>query len=613
MDDFASPRLKSNQVIQAGPGDDRGRPARGPHPFQTEERPADVRYFDFLDEHVRGLVARTTGGAPLLAGLSATQDWAVHLSQSPGRVADLWIKAWVEACDLALYALERAGGDGAEPPRPLSESPRFASEGWMRWPYDLAAQSWLAASDWWRSATAHARGLNAWSAEETAFMADLALQALSPANIPWLNPDIVERTRSEGGANFLRGWAYALDDLKHLILDQPADIPSDYVVGETLATTPGDVVLRTELMELIQYRPQTDTVRSEPILIVPAWIMKYYILDLSQRNSLVNWLVGQGFSVFMISWRNPGPDQADCGMDAYLELGVSAAVDAVETITGSPKLHACGYCLGGTLLALASAAMAGRGDDRLASISLLAAQTDFTEPGELRLLVDEAQVTFLEDMMAQTGVMPAQYMSGGFKMLRSDTQIWEHAVRSYFLGERPEIFDILAWNIDATRMPEAMMQDYLRGLYLENRLARGRYLIDGRAVSISDISAPVFALGAARDHVAPWRSIYKIVQLADTDVTFALTTGGHNAGIVSEPGHPGRRLRVKTIHKNDYYLSPEAWIRESDAVDGSWWPAWREWLASAGSPGDARPPPQGDASKGYPILGDAPGKYVRER
>jgi polyhydroxyalkanoate synthase len=257
--------------------------------------------------------------------------------------------------------------------------------------------------------------------------------------------------------------------------------------------------------------------------------------------------------------------------------------------------------------------MARDGDDRLASITLLAAQTDFSEPGEIRLLVDEAQVTFLEDMMGQTGVMPGKFMGSGFKALRPDDQIWGAAVRSYLMGEPAPLFDILVWNEDTTRMPYQMMSEYLRGLYLENRLARGRFMVDGAAVSISDIRAPIFAVGTSTDHVAPWRSVFKITRLADTSVTFVLTNGGHNAGIVSEPGHKGRHFRIGQRVASDHYLSPDAWLRAAVPQDGSWWLAWRDWLISHQSKERIAPPKTGAKAAGYGALCPAPGEYVLQR
>jgi polyhydroxyalkanoate synthase len=364
-------------------------------------------------------------------------------------------------------------------------------------------------------------------------------------------------------------------------------------------------------MELIQYSPVTATVYPEPVLIVPAWIMKYYILDLSPQNSLVRYLVGQGFTVFMISWKNPDESYRDMGMADYRRLGIMEALHAISGILPARKVHALGYCLGGTLLAIAAAALARDGARCFKSLTLLAAQTDFSEPGELDLFVNENQLAFLEDQMQEVGYLEARQMTGTFQLLRSNDLIWSRLLHDYFLGERQPPNDLMAWNLDATRMPARMHAEYLRQIFFENQLAQGRYIVDGRAIALRDIKAPVFAVGTEWDHVAPWRSVYQVNVLADTDVTFLLTNGGHNAGIVSEPGHKNRRYRVATLKRGEPYTDPDTWLNRNQPVSGSWWPEWIGWM-KAGSNEFSAPPQMGAADAGYPPLCDAPGTYVFE-
>jgi len=370
------------------------------------------------------------------------------------------------------------------------------------------------------------------------------------------------------------------------------------------------VVYRNRLIELIQYAPTTETVRAEPVLIVPAWIMKYYVLDLAPGKSLVEYLIAQGHTVFMISWRNPGSEDRDLGMEDYRRLGPVAALDAVIAITGQPRVHGVGYCLGGTLLAIAAAGMARAGDDRLASLTTLATQVDFTEAGELMLFIGESQVSYLENMMWDQGYLDGYQMAGAFQILRSNDLIWSRIVHDYLLGRRQPMNALMAWNADITRMPYRMHSEYLRNLFLDNDLASGRYQVDHRPVAIQNIRAPILAVGTTKDHVAPWQSVYKIHLLSDADeVTFLLASGGHNAGIVSEPGHPRRHFQMRTQRHDEPYMDPLHWQETTPQQEGSWWPAWQQWLAKHSS-GRTQPPPMG--SERFPPLEDAPGRYVRQ-
>lgn len=547
-------------------------------------------------------------------------DWATHLAVAPGKRLELLHLALSQSVLLSQYAGEAiaAGTTGSVPPRQTADDAarapdrRFAAPEWQAWPYNVMQESFRFAEQWWLAATTGVRGMSPHDEHVISFAAREMLQFFSPRNFLATNPEVLRRTQEEYGANLLRGSQNFLEDLARHATGAPEPGTEDFIVGRDVAVTPGKVVLRNQLMELIQYTPSTAQVHPEPILIVPAWIMKYYVLDLSPDNSLVKYLVDQGYTVFCVSWKNPGIAERDMGMDDYLALGVHAPLAAVNAIVPDRKVHATGYCLGGTLLAIAAAAMARDGDDRLATVSLLAAQTDFSEPGELSLFIDESQVAILEAQMAETGYLGADQMAAAFQLLRSDYLIWARLIKNYLMGERDPMRDLMAWNADATRMPARMHSEYLRRLYLDNDLSQGRYHADGQAVALADISLPLFCLGTQTDHVAPWHSVYKLHLFTPAQITFVLTNGGHNAGVVSEPGNPRRHFQMLAREPAGNTLSPDEWIETAPTQAGSWWPAWVSWL-TARSAKPVKPPKIGASRKGYAVLGDAPGDYVLEK
>jgi polyhydroxyalkanoate synthase subunit PhaC len=568
-------------------------------------------FADITDRSLHAATARFTAGVSPAALAQAYSDWAVHIAFAPGKRIQLMHKAARKAMRFASY-LQRCGAQGEQTEaciEPLPQDHRFVDEAWRKWPFNFIYQGFLLQQQWWHNATTGIRGVSKQHEEMVAFASRQLLDMVAPSNFPLTNPTILQRTIGTGGLNLAKGWQNFIEDADRAISGKRPPGAENFVVGRDVAKTPGKVVYRNRLIELIQYAPATATVRPEPILIVPAWIMKYYILDLSPHNSLVKYLTEQGFTVFMVSWKNPGPDERDMGMEEYRKLGVMAALDAVNAIVPDRKVHAVGYCLGGTLMSIAAAAMARDRDERLATLTLFAAQTDFTEAGEIMLLIDESQISFLEDMMWEQGFLDSRQMAGAFQMLRSNDLIWSRLVHDYLLGERETMTDLMAWNADATRMPYRMHAEYLRHLFLDNDLAEGRFLADGRPVSLTDIRTPIFAVGTERDHVAPWRSTYKINLQAEAKVTYLLTTGGHNAGIVSEPGHHERSFRVHT--RNAHYLDPERFYEEASRKDGSWWPEWVSWLQSrSGDP--TTPPAMGAPQSGYPQLAEAPGAYILE-
>lgn len=568
---------------------------------------------DVTDRALHAALARFTMGLSPAALAAAHLDWLVHLMATPGKRLQLVDKMARKMMRFQAYAWRALLQPGTSAPviEPLPQDRRFATDAWQAWPFNVIYQGFLLQQQWWHNATSDVRGVARHHEEMVKFGARQALDMFSPANFLATNPELLQRTLECGGRNFVDGLQHLLEDWERAVSGKKPVGSEAYKVGRDVAASPGKVVFRNRLIELIQYAPTTEHVRAEPLLIVPAWIMKYYILDLSAQNSLVRYLTGQGFTVFMVSWKNPSAADRDIGMEDYRLGGVMAALDAITATVPGCRVHALGYCLGGTLLSIAAAAMARDGDDRLRTITLLAAQADFTEAGELMLFIDESQIAFLEDMMWEQGFLDAKQMAGAFQMLRSNDLVWSLMLNRYQMGEREPLSDLMAWNADATRLPYRMHAEYLRHLFLDNDLAEGRYVAGGHPVALTDIRVPVFAVGTVRDHVAPWRSTYKIHLLVDTAVTYVLASGGHNAGIVSEIGQPGLFHQVMTRNAEDRHVDAETWLATAPRLDGSWWPTYLDWLGRhSGEP--VAPPSMGNDAAGYAVLCDAPGLYVLE-
>ena len=562
---------------------------------------------DALDTLVNAWRARSTGGLSPAAGLLAWYDWALHLGLSPGKQRSLLEKGLHKQQRLARYASRVASAhDCPTCIEPLEQDRRFAAPAWQQWPFNVIHQGFLLQQQWWHNATTGVRGVSRHHENMVTFAGRQWLDMWSPSNFVWTNPEVLHAIAQSGGANLWHGAMNLLGDARRLALDDAPAGVEGFEVGKDVAVTPGKVVFRNHLIELIQYSPTTPDVHAEPVLIVPSWIMKYYILDLSPHNSMVKYLVDQGHTVFIISWKNPTAADRDLGLEDYRWLGVMDALEAVTAIVPERKVQAVGYCLGGTLLAIAAAAMARDGDERLHSLTLLASETDFRESGEIALFIDESQLAWLEAGMWDKGYLDGKQMAGAFQMLNSRDLIWSRRVREYLLGERQTFNDLMAWNADVTRMPYRMHSEYLRRLYLDNDLAEGRYRVGGRPVALADIEVPMFIVGTVRDHVAPWPSVYKMHLLSDAELTFVLTSGGHNAGVVSEPGHPRRSFQIATRAAGDRYIDPQTWRAETPLNDGSWWPAWQQWLARR-SVERVAPPAMGGAQT---PLADAPGTYV---
>ncbi|HUC60536.1 MAG TPA: alpha/beta fold hydrolase [Alphaproteobacteria bacterium] len=556
-------------------------------------------------------MARATRSVSPASLALAYFDWAFHLATSPGKQQALGEKALRKATRFGIHAA-RAAAEPATPPcvEPLAQDHRFRDPAWQTAPFRFFYQWFLLNQQWWHNATTGIDGVSRHHEQVASFAARQLLDTVSPSNFIPTNPVLLKTTLEKGGANLVQGAMNAIEDWERAIAGRPPVGAEKFRPGHEVAITPGQVVYRNRLIELIQYAPATEEVRAAPVLIVPAWIMKYYILDLSPQNSLVKYLVERGHTVFMISWHNPTSADRDLGIEDYLNLGVLEAVRAVRAIVPGEQIDAVGYCLGGTLLAIAAAVLA-REESPLKSLTLLATQVDFTDAGELTLFIDESELAYLDDVMWNQGYLDTKQMAGAFQLLRSNDLIWSRLVHEYLMGERAPMSDLMAWNADATRMPYRMHSEYLRHLFLDNDLVEGRHKVAGRPVALGDIRAPVFAVATETDHVAPWRSVYKLNLLLETEVTFLLTSGGHNAGIISEPEHPGRHYRLARHGAGARYVDPDAWLAANPPEEGSWWPVWAEWLEAHDGRKTA-PPSLSAADKGYPSLGPAPGRYVSE-
>nr|WP_231950238.1 alpha/beta fold hydrolase [Legionella lansingensis] len=557
-------------------------------------------FFRFLNKLYQANLAKITAGISPAAVRASFFSWFVHLQQSPGLLLELACYPFVHAQDCVnnIVCLERVA---------KGEDVRFHKDSWQAMPWRLWAEGFLQLEDWWRRATTDVPGLPRPVKRTVSFCVRQILDAISPSNFIFTNPDLFYETMRTGGYNLIRGTELAIKDVMARVSGMLPEEVNNFIPGKHVAVTPGKVVYTNHLIELIQYKPKTKTVYKEPVLILPAWIMKYYILDLSPNNSLVRWLVEQGHTVFIVSWRNPSHDDRHLGMDDYFRLGAMAAIDEVSCRFPKTKINLMGYCIGGTLALIAASAMAEENDDRLNTLTLLAAQGDFTDAGELMLFVTDSEVSFLKNMMWDQGYLDTKQMAGSFQMLRSYDLIWSKMVQDYMHGLHRGMIDLTAWNADATRMPYKMHSEYLEKLFLNNDLAKGHYTVEGKPIAVENIKIPIFAVSTEKDHVAPWKSVYKIHLMANSDITFILTVGGHNAGIISEPGHPDRSYLVHEHKKGSAYLNTSKWLEVAEKQEGSWWRGWHEWLVKYDSPRRVSAP-HIDSK-----LPSAPGNYVFQK
>jgi polyhydroxyalkanoate synthase len=502
------------------------------------------------------------------------------------------------------------GGDSDPVIQPAADDRRFKDNAWNEnLVFDYIKQSYLLTARWLQHNVREVEGLDDKSAKKVDFYTRQFVDAMAPSNFVLTNPEVLRTTLESGGDNLLKGLNHLLDDLdrgKGKLQIKMTDLDA-FEVGKNLAVTPGKVVFQTDLMQLIQYDPTTEKVARRPLLIIPPWINKYYILDLREKNSLIKWAVSEGHTVFVVSWVNPDEQLAHKSFEDYMIEGPLAALDAMEKATGQRDANVVGYCLGGTLLASTLAYMASKGDDRFASATYLTTMVDFKEAGELGVFIDEEQLQALEAKMNKQGYLDGSAMATTFNMLRANDLIWSFVVNNYLMGKEPFPFDLLYWNSDSTRMPAAMHSFYLRKMYQENKLAQpGGISLMGTPIDLTTIKTPTFILATREDHIAPWKSAYAATHIYGGPIRFVLSASGHIAGVVNPPG------ANKYSHWVNSKLpaSPDAWLEGSEQKPGSWWPEWSKWLGKyAGGKVDARVPGDG----GLKAIEPAPGAYAKTR
>ena len=537
----------------------------------------------------------------------------------PKRLVEAQVSLWQDYAKLWENTARRMAGEDVEPAAaPEPGDRRFKDDAWSENPlYDHIKQSYLLASKFMLSTVRETEGLDAHTAHKVDFYTRQFIDALAPTNFAMTNPEVARRTVETGGENLVQGLSNMLEDLERgqgRLRVRMTDLEK-FKLGENVAVTPGKVVFENDLMQLLQYVPTTETVRTRPLLIVPPWINKYYILDLRPKNSFIKWAVDQGHTVFVISWVNPDERLAEKGMDDYLLEGPVAALDAIEQATGESRVNAIGYCLGGTLLAATLAYLKARdpsaaraADPRpvIESATFFTTMVDFEEPGELGVFIDEEQLSLVEESMEEKGYFDGAKMAEAFNLLRANDLIWSFVINNYLMGRDPFPFDLLYWNSDSTRMPRAMHSAYLRDMYQHNRLREpGGITLDGVPIDLTTIDVPVYILSTREDHIAPWRSTYAATGRYRGPIRFVLAMSGHIAGVVNPP----------SANKYGYFTgelaaTPDAWLEAAAAHDGSWWPDWDAWVSEHAG-GEAAPREPGDGA--LPVIEDAPGRYVKVR
>jgi polyhydroxyalkanoate synthase len=526
----------------------------------------------------------------------------------PAAVARAQIDLFNDSLRVWQTTAERLMGLGAGTEEPLKDK-RFKHPDWTENAvFNFIKESYLIRAKAVLAAVRGVEGLDPATARKVDFYTRQFVDALSPSNFVASNPEVLAATLETGGQNLLRGLENLLEDLrrgKGRLSITMTDMEA-FRLGENIAATPGKVVFQNDLMQLIQYTPTTSDVRRRPLLIVPPWINKFYVLDLQPKNSFVKWAVDQGHTVFVISWINPDEKLAEKSFEDYMQEGPLAALDAIEMATGERSVNAAGYCLGGTLLASTLAYMTARGDDRIASATYLVTLVDFTDAGDMAVFIDKEQLASLDERMKERGYLEAHDMAMSFNMLRSNDMIWSYVVRNYLLGKEHLPFDLLYWNADSTRMPAAMHSFYLRNMYHMNLLPKpGGLRLSGVPLDLTQITTPTFMLSTREDHIAPWKSTYAAAHLYKGPVKFVLAASGHMAGVINAPGG-----KYGHWTNDDLPPTPDQWFSGAAARQGSWWPIWDEWVTGFAS---GRRPPRQPGDGRLTVIEDAPGSYARVR
>ena len=545
---------------------------------------------------------------PLNIG-GAFLEMTAQIVANPTKLVQAQIGFWQDYTTLWQNTARRFWGMNGQPV--IQADPkdrRFKDSAWNESEvFDFIKQTYLLSARFIQDVVTHVDGLEPKTAQKVDFYSRQFIDAISPSNFLLTNPEVLRKTAETGGENLLRGLSNLLTDLERgrgKLTIKMTDLDA-FKLGENIGISPGKVVYQNELCQLVQYSPSTENVLKRPLLIIPPWINKFYILDLRPKNSFVRWAVSQGHTVFVVSWVNPDEQLADKDFEDYLQEGIFDVLGAIEQATGERQINAIGYCLGGTLLSSALAVMAERGDDRIASATFFVTMMDFCEAGELKIFIDEEQLKALEDKMNKRGYLDGSEMASTFNMLRANDLIWSFVVNNYLLGQEPFPFDLLYWNSDSTRMPARMHSFYLRNMYQHNLLKEpGGITLLGTPVDLHRITTPAYFLSTREDHIAPWRSTYRGTQILAGPKRFVLAASGHIAGVVNPP----EGGKYSHWIGEDLPTEPEAWIAGATEMAGSWWPDWQRWVAALdGIRVPAREPGQG----GLPAIEDAPGSYVK--